>query len=51
MSLDVLLREVHEKLKGFVQQREKPKGSMVEGYIVYKSFYYASEYIKKLMTH
>ena len=48
MSLDVLLREVHEKLNGFVRQREKLEGSMAEGYIVYKSFYYASEYIKKI---
>ena len=27
---------------------EKPEGSMVEWYIVYESFYYASEYIKKI---
>ena len=36
-----------KKLKGFVRQREKPEGSMVEGYISYQSFYYASEYIKQ----
>jgi hypothetical protein len=27
---------------------KKPEGSMGEGYIVYESFYYASEYIKKI---
>ena len=37
-----------KKLKGFVRQREKPEGSMVEGYISYESFYYDSEYIKKV---
>jgi hypothetical protein len=41
--------EAHMKrLKGFVHQREKPEGSIVEGYIVYESFYYASEYLKKI---
>ena len=37
-----------KKLKGFVRQREKPKGSMAEGYISYEFFYYSSEYIKKI---
>ena len=37
-----------KKLKGFVRQREKPEGSMAEGYISYESFYYASEYIKQI---
>jgi hypothetical protein len=37
-----------KKLKGFVQQREKLEGSMVEGYISYESLYYSSEYIKKI---
>ena len=37
-----------KKLKGFVRKREKPKGSMEEGYISYEPFYYASEYIKKI---
>jgi hypothetical protein len=37
-----------KKLKGFVCQREKPKGSMVEGYISYEYLYYANEYIKKI---
>ena len=35
-------------MKGFVWQREKPKGPIVQGYIVYDSFYYASEYIKQI---
>ena len=35
-------------LKGFVRQKAKPKGSMAEGYIVYESFYYPNEYIKKI---
>ena len=48
MSLDVLLREVLNKLKGFFRKREKPEGSMAEGYISYESLYYASEYIKKI---
>ena len=34
-----------KKFKGFVQQTEKPKGSMTEGYISYEYFYCASEYI------
>ena len=40
------LKRYMKKLKGFVQQREKPEGSMEEGYISYEFFYYASEYIK-----
>ena len=36
------------KLKGFICQWEKPKGTMTKGYIVYKFFYYAIQYIKKL---
>jgi hypothetical protein len=39
-----------KKLKVFVQQREKPEGSMAEGYISYESFYYANEYIKQINT-
>ena len=42
------LERYMKKLKGFVRQREKPKGYMEEAYIVYESFYYASEYIKKI---
>ena len=37
-----------KKLKGFVRQREKPEGSMAEGYILYEFFYYSSEYIKQI---
>jgi hypothetical protein len=40
--------ERHMKLlMGFLHQREKPKGYMAVGYIVYESFYCASKYIKK----
>ena len=42
------LERYMKKLKGFVRQREKPNGSMAEGYILYESFYYASEYIKQI---
>jgi hypothetical protein len=42
------LERYMKKLKGFFQQRKKPKGSMEEGYIVYELLYYASEYIKKI---
>ena len=37
-----------KKSKGFVRQMVKPEGSMVEGYVIYELFYYASEYIKKI---
>ena len=37
------LERCMKKLKGFVRQREKLKGSMAEGYVSYESFYYASE--------
>ena len=40
------LERYMKKLKGFVRRKEKPEGSMAEGYISYESFYYASEYIK-----
>ena len=42
------LERYMKKLKGFIRQREKPEGYMVEGYISYESFYYASEYIKQI---
>ena len=48
--MDILLREVHEKIEGICSKREKPEGSMVEGYKVYESFYYASEYFNQI-TH
>ena len=37
-----------KKFKGFVRQREKHEGCMEDGYIVYDSFYYVHEYIKKI---
>jgi hypothetical protein len=40
------LERYMEKLKGFLRQREKPEGSMAEGYISYEYFYYSSQYIK-----
>ena len=36
-----------KKLKGVFEQMEKLEVSMAEGYIVYESFYYASEYIRQ----
>jgi len=42
------LERYMEKLKGFVQQREKYEGFMEDRYISYVSFYYASEYIKHI---
>jgi hypothetical protein len=47
MSLDVLLREVHEKIEGVCLTKGKTIGLYGRGYIVYESFYYASEYIKE----
>ena len=44
----LLLERYMNKLKGFVKQREKPEGSIAEGYISYDSFYYANEYIKQI---
>jgi hypothetical protein len=37
-----------KKMKGFIRQRVKPDGSMVEGYIIYEPFCYSSEYIKQI---
>ena len=37
-----------KSLKALVRQRERPKGSMVEGYIVYQSMVYISQYLPKL---
>jgi len=42
ISFNVLLGEVH-----FVWKMKKPKGFMVEGYVIYESFYYVGEYIKQ----
>ena len=40
------LERYMKKLKVLFKKRKKNDGSMVEGYILYESFYYASEYIK-----
>jgi hypothetical protein len=49
MLLDVLdLERYMKKLNGFVRKREKPEGFMVEGYIVYESYYYANDYINQI---
>ena len=37
-----------KKLKKIIHRREKPEGSMAEGYLSYESFYHASEYIKQI---
>ena len=37
-----------KRVKGFFLTKGKPKGSMVEGNIVYELFYYASEYITQI---
>jgi hypothetical protein len=42
------LERYMKKMNGFVRQREKVEDSMEEGYIVYKSFYYANEYINQI---
>ena len=34
-------------MKGLVQQRARPKGSMVEGYMIYQTMVYISEYLPK----
>ena len=44
----LFLERYMKKLKGFVRQRAKPKGSMAEGYISYEPLYYVSEYIKQI---
>jgi len=42
------LERYMEKLKGFVGKREKLEGYILDGYVSYKSFYYASEHIKQI---
>ena len=37
-----------KSLKSLVRQRECPKGSMVEGYMVYQSTVYISQYLPKI---
>jgi hypothetical protein len=39
-----------KSLKDFVRQRACPEGSMVEGYMVYQSLVYISQYLPKLAT-
>jgi hypothetical protein len=39
-----------KSLKNSVEQREHTKGSMVEGYMVYQSLVYISQYLPKLAT-
>jgi hypothetical protein len=40
-----------KSLKSFVRQRACLEGSMVEGYIVYQSLVYISQYLHKLATN
>ena len=35
-------------LKALVRQRARPKGSLVEGYMVYQTMVYISQYITKI---
>ena len=37
-----------KSLKAFVRQRAHPKGSMVEGYMVYQCMVYISQYLPRL---
>jgi hypothetical protein len=37
-----------KSLKALLRQRERPEGSMVEGYMVYQSMVYISQYLPKL---
>jgi hypothetical protein len=37
-----------KSLKALVRQRARPEGSMVEGYAVYQSMVYISQYLPKL---
>jgi hypothetical protein len=39
-----------KSLKALVRQRACPEGSMVEGYMVYQSMVYISQYLHKLAT-
>ena len=39
-----------KSLKAFVRQRARPKGSMVEGYVVYQSMVYISNYLPILVA-
>jgi hypothetical protein len=37
-----------KSLKALVRQRARPEGSIVEGYMVYQSMVYISQYLPKL---
>ena len=37
-------------MKGFVRQRERVEGSMMDGYMVYQNMLYVSEYIPNLVS-
>jgi hypothetical protein len=37
-----------KSLKDFIRQRASPEGSMVEGYMVYQSLVYISQYLPKI---
>jgi hypothetical protein len=39
-----------KSLKALVRQRACPEGSMVEGYMVYESMVYISQYLPKLVV-
>ena len=40
-----------KSLKALVRKRARPEGSMVEGYMLYQSMVYISQYIPKLATN
>ena len=40
-----------KSLKALVRQRARPEGSMVEGYMLYQSMVYISQYLPKLATN
>jgi hypothetical protein len=40
-----------KSLKALVRQRAHPEGSKVEGYMVYESMVYISQYLPKLAAH
>jgi hypothetical protein len=43
-----MVRRNLKSLKALFRQRECPEGSMVEGYMVYESMVYISQYLPKL---
>jgi hypothetical protein len=40
-----------KSIKALVRQRECPEGSMVEGYMLYQSMVYISQYLPKIATN